>query len=34
MPTSLLIYSSMALMSNPKIFERAPEEYLPELTVK
>jgi hypothetical protein len=34
MPTSLLIYSSMALMSNPKIFERAPEEYLPELIKK
>lgn len=31
MPTSLLIYSSMALMSNPKIFERKPEEYLAEL---
>jgi hypothetical protein len=31
MPTSLLIYASMALMSNPGIFERAPEEYLSEL---
>jgi hypothetical protein len=28
MPTSLLIYSSMALMSNPKVFERDPKEYL------
>lgn len=34
MPTSLLIYSSMALMSNPKIFERKPEEYESELLVK
>ncbi len=34
MPTSLLIYSSMALMSNPKIFERRPEEFLPELIEK
>lgn len=31
MPTSLLIYASMALMSNPKVFERAPEEYAAEL---
>jgi len=30
MPTSLLIYSSMALMSNPKVFERDPKEYLME----
>lgn len=34
MPTSLLIYSSMALMSNPKIFERKPEEFESELLVK
>ncbi|MDP5230568.1 MAG: O-antigen ligase family protein [Cellulophaga sp.] len=34
MPTSLLIYASMAIMSNPKIFERKPEEYLPELAEK
>ncbi|MFD0798320.1 O-antigen ligase family protein [Maribacter chungangensis] len=32
MPTSLLIYSSMALMSNPKVFERKPEEYEHELS--
>lgn len=34
MPTSLLIYSSMALMSNPKVFERKPEEYEHELLAK
>jgi hypothetical protein len=34
MPTSLLIYASMALMSNPGIFERAPEEYVLELVEK
>ena len=27
LPTSLLIYASMALMSNPRIFERDPAEY-------
>jgi hypothetical protein len=31
MPTSLLIYASMAIMTNPKLFERAPEEYRQEL---
>ena len=31
MPTSLLIYASMAIMTNPKIFERNPEEYEHEL---
>ncbi len=31
MPTCLLIYASMALMSNPEIFERPIEEYDPEL---
>jgi hypothetical protein len=31
MPTSLLIYASMALMSNPKVFERHPSEYLPKV---
>lgn len=34
MPTSLLIYASMALMSNPKIFERDPKEYGSELIEK
>lgn len=34
MPTSLLIYASMAIMTNPKIFEREPKEYLPELSEK
>jgi hypothetical protein len=34
MPTSLLIYASMALMTNPEIFERAPEEYLSEILEK
>jgi hypothetical protein len=28
MPTSLLIYASMAIMTNPQIFERDPKEYL------
>jgi len=31
MPTCLLIYASMTLMSNPEIFERPIEEYEPEL---
>jgi hypothetical protein len=31
MPTSLLIYASMAIMTNPKLFERALEEYRQEL---
>lgn len=34
MPTSLLIYASMALMSNPKVFERKPEEYEHEFLAK
>jgi hypothetical protein len=31
MPTSLLIYASMAIMTNPQIFERDPKEYLSEI---